>query len=94
MDGAGEPGGGSSTRMGFEGLVVLFGTTGLVHLGAAPDPASGERRVDLEQAKQTIDVLELLKEKTAGNLTAAEAEVLDRVLFDLRWRYVDAAKQR
>jgi len=51
--------------MTFEGLVMLFGTTGLVHLGAAPDPTSGQRRVDLGQAKQTIDLLELLKEKTA-----------------------------
>jgi len=51
--------------MTFERLVMLFGTTGLVHLGAAPDQPSGQRRVDLGQAKQTIDLLELLKEKTA-----------------------------
>jgi hypothetical protein len=92
MDGAGEPRGGSSSGMTFEGLVMLFGTTGLLHLGAAPDPTSGQRRVDLGQAKETIELLELLKEKTAGNLTIAEAEVLDGVLFDLRCRYVDAAK--
>ncbi len=92
MDGAGEPRAGSSTRMTFEGLVMLFGSTGLVHLGAAPDPSSGQRRVDLDQAKQTIELLELLKEKTAGNLTSAEAEVLDCILFDLRCRYVDAVK--
>ena len=92
MDGAGEQRGGSSTGMTFEGLVMLFGTTGLVHLGAAPDPTSGQRRVDLDQAKQTINLLELLKEKTAGNLTTTEAEVLDGILFDLRCRYVDAVK--
>jgi hypothetical protein len=92
MDGAGEPRGGSSSGMTFEGLVMLFGTTGLLHLGAAPDPTSGQRRVDLGQAKETIELLELLKEKTTGNLTTAEAEVLDGVLFDLRCRYVDAAK--
>jgi hypothetical protein len=78
--------------MTFEGPVMLFGTTGLLHLGAAPDPTGGQRRVDLGQAKETIELLELLKEKTAGNLTIAEAEVLDGVLFDLRCRYVDAAK--
>jgi len=71
---------------------MLFGTTGLLHLGAAPDPTNGQGRVDLGQAKETIELLELLKTKTTGNLTTAEAEVLDGVLFDLRCRYVDAAK--
>ena len=93
MDATETPGGPSSA-ITFEGLVMLFGTTGLVHLGAPPDPAGGQPRVDLEQAKQTIDLLELLKEKTAGNLTTAEAEVLDEVLFDLRCRYVEAVKKR
>ena len=92
MDGAREPRGGFSSGLTFEGLVMLFGTTGLLYLGAAPDPTSGQRRVDLGQAKETIELLELLNEKTMGNLTTAEAEVLDGVLFDLRCRYVDAAK--
>jgi len=92
MDGAREPRGGSSSGITFEGLVMLFGTTGLLHLGAAPDPTSGQPRVDLGQAKETIELLELLKEKTKGNLTTAEAEILDGVLFDLRCRYVDAVK--
>jgi len=55
------PQGGPASGMTFEGLVMLFGTAGLVHLGAAPDPAGGERRVDLDQAKQAIDLLELLR---------------------------------
>lgn len=92
MDGARGPRGESSSGITFEGLVLLFGTTGLLQLGAAPDPTSGQRRVDLDQAKETIELLALLKEKTKGNLTTAEAEVLDGVLFDLRCRYVDAAK--
>jgi len=91
MDGTETPQGGPRAD-DFRGLVMLFGTAGLVHLGAAPDPAGGEARVDLDQAKQTIDLLELLKHKTAGNLTTAEATLLDGVLFDLRCRYVDAVK--
>lgn len=94
MDGTEKPRGGSEPGMTFEGLVMLFGTAGLVHLGAAPDPGGGERRVDLDQAKQAIEVLEVLKEKTAGNLGTAEAELLDGILFDLRWRYVEAVKKR
>jgi hypothetical protein len=94
MDGAEAPRGGSTSGMTFEGLVMLFGSAALVHLGASPDPAGGQQGVDLDQAKQTIDVLELLKEKTAGNLTTAEAEVLDGILFDLRCRYMEAVKGR
>ena len=49
MDGTETPQGGAASGMTFEGLVMLFGTAGLVQLGAAPDPAGGERRVDLDQ---------------------------------------------
>ncbi len=65
-----------------------------MHLGAAPDPAGGEPCVDLAQARHAIAALEVLKEKTAGNLSPGEAALLDGVLFDLRCRYVDAAKNR
>lgn len=70
----------------------MLGTTALVHLGAAPDPVSGEKKADLAQAKYTIDVLDLLKEKTSGNLTAQESNLLDDLLFDLRMRYLEAIK--
>jgi len=83
---------GSSGPPTFEELIMLFGTAGLLHLGVMPDPATGQPRLDLEHAKQTIDLLDLLKEKTSGNLTPGEADALDGVLFDLRCRYVDAAK--
>jgi len=94
MGGTETPHGGSEPKMTFESLVMLFGTAGLVHLGAAPDPAGGERRVDLNQAKQTIEVLEALKDKTVGNLSTSEVELLDGILFDLRCRYVDAIQKR
>jgi Domain of unknown function (DUF1844) len=94
MDGTERAQAGSERGMTFESLVVLFGTAGLVHLGAAPDPAGGERRVDLDQAKQTIEVLEVLKDKTVGNLSTSEAGLLDGILFDLRCRYVEAMQKR
>ncbi len=94
MDGREMPGGGADPGLTFEGLVMLFGTAGLVHLGGAPDPAGGERRVDLVQVRHAIAALEVLKEKTAGNLSPGEAALVDGILFDLRCRYVDAAKNR
>ncbi len=71
----------------------MFGTTALLHLGGAPDPVSGEQKPDLTQAKQAIDLLDLLKGKTVGNLTAEESSMLDTILYDLRMRYLDAVRQ-
>jgi hypothetical protein len=79
--------------VGFGTLLLMFGTAAMVHLGAAPDPVSGETKVDLAQAKQVIDLLDVLKVKTAGNLTAGESAMLDDLLFDLRMRYLEAVKR-
>ncbi len=76
----------------FASLVLMFGTTGLAHLGATPPPEGGEARVDLEAAKQVIDLLDMLRTKTTGNLTAGETELLDGILFDLRMRYLEAER--
>ncbi|MGB9735259.1 MAG: DUF1844 domain-containing protein [bacterium] len=65
----------------------LAGTT-LIQLGAIADPQTNVIKKDLNAAKQTIDILEILKEKTAGNLNNEESMMLDNVLFDLRMRYV------
>jgi len=78
---------------GFSTLVLMLGTAAMVHLGVAPDPVSGEKKPDLGQAKQMIDLLDVLKAKTSGNLTVGEANVLDDLLFDLRMRYLEAVKQ-
>jgi hypothetical protein len=77
----------------FIDLVLMFGTTVLLHLGLAPDPVSGEKKLDLNQAKQALDVLDLLKGKTAGNLTPEESSMLENVLFDLRMRYLEAVRR-
>lgn len=84
---------GDSREAGLGSLVLMLGTAAMVHLGAAPDPVSGETKADLTQAKQVIDLLEVLKAKTAGNLTAGESAMLDDLLFDLRMRYLEAIKR-
>ena len=80
-------------QVGFNALLLMLGTAALVHLGVAPDPVTGEAKPDLAQTKQAIDLLDVLKVKTAGNLTAAESGLLDDLLFDLRMRYLDAVKR-
>lgn len=72
----------------FQGLILSLGTAALAHLGAGQP--SGQRTVDLQQAKQAIDLLEVLQERTKGNLTPEEERLLESVLFDLRMRFLAA----
>lgn len=77
----------------FAALVVSLGHSALFHLGAVSDPRSGEKgTLDLALAHQTIDLVEMLQEKTRGNLTDEETHLLEELLFDLRSRYVEASK--
>lgn len=64
----------------------------LIHLGLLENPATGKRERDLDQAKYTIDLLQVLKDKTKGNLTEEEASTLDAALYDLRLRFVEACR--
>jgi len=62
----------------------------LINLGLFENPATGKREKDLEQAKYSIDLMEILKEKTRGNLTEEEEKLINTILYDLRMRYVEA----
>ncbi len=63
----------------------------LVHLGAMENPLTGQVGVDLPNARYSIDILAIFKDKTQGNLNEEEAKYLDAVLRDLRVRYVQIA---
>ena len=76
----------------FATFVLSLSHSALVHLGDAPDPAGTEPSPNLELARQTIDVLGLLEEKTRGNLTGDEERILSAALYDLRLRYVEVSK--
>lgn len=75
-------------KVSFDTLVASLNASALFSMGVLADPAAGETRKDLEMARYTIDLLEMLEEKTKGNLTAEEAEMLKHVLYDLRMIYV------
>jgi Domain of unknown function (DUF1844) len=72
-------------------LFMMFGSAALVGLGEAVDPASGTRRVDLAQAQEGIDILLLLRDKTEGNRSEEESQLLEDLLYDLELRFVRAA---
>jgi hypothetical protein len=79
-------------EMLFLHTVAMFQAAAMQQLGKLPDPAGGEIAKDLAQAKITIDILDVLKEKTKGNLSKTESEFLDKVLFELHMNYVDELK--
>ncbi len=77
----------------FATFMVSMSTQALFHLGevALPDQ---EPQVDLGMAKQTIGIIEMLKEKTKGNLTDSEAKLMDNLISDMRMRYVAVCQRR
>ena len=76
----------------FTTFIMSLNTSCLVCLGEVPEPSSGKTRKDLACAKHTIDTLEMLKEKTEGNLDHDERALLDHMLYDLKIRYVRAVR--
>jgi hypothetical protein len=82
--------GGGLPKVDFATFVLSLGTTALYQMGLAPDPASGEsREADLLAARQTVDTLEMLREKTRGNLEEEERKLIDSLLYELRMRFVE-----
>lgn len=72
-------------------LFLLLANSALLHLGEAPEAMAGRAPADLAQARFSIDLLRLLKEKTEGNRTPEETRLLEGVLYDLQLRFVQAA---
>jgi uncharacterized protein DUF1844 len=77
--------------LSFTSFVISLATTAAIHFGDVPDPTTGTSpEPNLDGAAQMIDILSLLEEKTRGNLTPEERQVLDQVLYELRMRFVQA----
>ena len=72
----------------FSSFVLSLSTTVMYHLGDFPDPATNKAEKNLAAAKQTIDMLNMIKIKTAGNLDIDEKELLEGILYELMIRYV------
>ncbi len=72
----------------FASLILSLNTSALYHMGELPHPETGQRVVDRELAKHTIDTLILLAGKTQGNLDPNESELLTRILYELKMRFV------
>ena len=74
-------------------LINAMAQPALIFLGEIAHPGSGKPEINLEQARVQIDMLDILRIKCRGNLTAEEESLLDRVLYELRMRYVSRSGQ-
>ena len=80
-------------KVDFSTFVLSLGTAGLYQLGVMADPASGEKTSpDPLVAQQTIDTLEMLRDKTRGNLDEEERQLIDSLLYELRMRFVEVGR--
>ena len=77
--------------LSFTAFVLSLASTAAIHFGDLPDPVSGERsEPNLDGARQMIEILTLLEQKTRGNLTAEERQFLEQVVYELRMRFIGA----
>jgi len=81
-------------EINFSTFVISLSTQALMHLGEMANPLTGKVEPDTQVAKQMIDIIGMLREKTRGNLNAGEERLMEDVLFDLRMKYVEAVKKR
>ena len=77
-------------EINFVNFLFSISTSALIQMGEIEDPISQQTVRNLPLAKQTIDLIGMLEEKTKGNLTPDEAKLIENILFDLRMRYVKA----
>ena len=81
-------------EINFAGFLFSLHTSALFHFGDLADPATGETARNIPAAKQTIDLLAMLQEKTRGNLEKDEETLMDGILYDLRMRYIKETEKK
>lgn len=84
---------GGEPERSLAGLFVMLASSAAMAMGDAPDPMTGQVHRDLGQAAEIVDLLVLLREKTEGNRSAEETQILDEIVYDLQLRYVAATKR-
>ncbi|PMP97978.1 MAG: DUF1844 domain-containing protein [Thermodesulfobacterium geofontis] len=77
-----------SNLITFSTFILSLNTAALVHLGELPDPITNKKQVNLILAKQTIDTLEMLREKTKGNLSLDEEKLLQSIIYELKLKFL------
>ena len=82
-----------SLEINFSTFILSLGSSAMLNFGEIPDPVTGKKEKNLPMAKQTIDILSMLQEKTKGNLAADENKLLENLLADIKVQYVQSVKR-
>ena len=77
----------------FPTFILSIGSAAMMGLGLAPRPDSGKTEVDLDMARQNIDLLEMIQKKTLNNLTPDEDKLMERVLYEVRTKFLEVSKK-
>jgi len=77
----------------FSAFIMSLNTSVLYHLGEIADPVSGQKTINLDAARHGIDTLAVIENKTVGNLTPDEKEMLKNILYDVKLRFVKEVKK-
>ncbi len=77
-------------KIDFSSFILSLYSSGLVQLGKVEDPSTGKKNVNLDLAKHTINMIAMIKEKTLGNLTEDEDNLLKSLLSEIRLAFVEA----
>ncbi len=78
----------------FISFILSLNTTALFHLGEIAHPETGQKVLDLELARHAIDTLAMLEEKTKGNLDKEEQELISKVVYELKMRFIKVKNER
>lgn len=81
---------GTMPKIDFSSFILSLYSSGLVQLGKVEDPSTGKSALNLDLAQHTIDMIAMLEEKTRGNLTSDEDNLLKTLLSEIRLAYVEA----
>jgi hypothetical protein len=81
---------GPSPKIDFSSFILSLYSSGLVQLGKVEDPSTGKKTINLGLAKDTINMIAMLEEKTKGNLTGEETNLLKALLSEIRLAFVEA----
>ena len=77
----------------FTTLIMSFASAAIVNMGRVPDPMTNTVQKNMAVARQNIDIIELLNDKTKGNLSADEERLMEQVLYELRMSFIAAVKE-
>ena len=83
----------ASSQVDFPTFIMSLSSSAFYHLGDMPDPTTGKKELNLPAVQQTIDMLNMLKGKTKGNLKEDESKLLEQLIYDLQVKYVAKSKK-